>query len=343
MAMAQKLIELVRSIGADVKALTQRVDDAGALPVGSAGQVLKHNGSTWVAGADNDTTYAVMPEAEMQTGASAGARTLSAVLLKAAIVYHGLKLGSTAGTAKEGDWKPTWSDVENKPAVIAAGADQAAARAAIGAGTSSLVLGMTASTAAAGNHTHEGLMSQAERDKLAGVEVGANAFSLPPGSAGQVLKHNGTDWVAGSDNNTTYSAMSASEATTGTATSNRVITAAVLKGAIQTHAPAPTSEVIIAGLPAGTNGQVLKHNGSTWVAGADNNTTYTLISDAEAIAGTGIATRTVTPARLKLAIETHALKASEGQALEQRVSQLEASSSSGGITRARAQAIALCF
>ncbi len=47
-----------------------------------------------------------------------------------------------------------WTDITGKPAVIAAGADQAAARSAIGAGTSNLALGSTASTAAAGNHIH---------------------------------------------------------------------------------------------------------------------------------------------------------------------------------------------
>lgn len=45
----------------------------------------------------------------------------------------------------------TWDTLDGKPAVIAAGADQAAARTAIGAGTSSLALGTTASTALAGN------------------------------------------------------------------------------------------------------------------------------------------------------------------------------------------------
>lgn len=63
---------------------------------------------------------------------------------------------------------------------------------------------------------------------------------LPTGTNGQVLKHNGTGWVAGTDNNTTYSAMSQAEADAGTATTSRVITAAVLKAAIQTHAPTPT-------------------------------------------------------------------------------------------------------
>lgn len=45
----------------------------------------------------------------------------------------------------------SWADVTGKPAVIAAGADPAAARAAIGAGTSDLALGTTAGTAKAGN------------------------------------------------------------------------------------------------------------------------------------------------------------------------------------------------
>lgn len=46
-----------------------------------------------------------------------------------------------------------WGDITGKPAVIAAGADQAAARTAIGAGTSNLEIGTTATTAMAGNRT----------------------------------------------------------------------------------------------------------------------------------------------------------------------------------------------
>lgn len=52
------------------------------------------------------------------------------------------------------------------------------------------------------------------------------------------LREDGT-WVVPTD--TTYSPMSQSEAETGTATTGRVVTAAVLKSAIQTHAPTPTS------------------------------------------------------------------------------------------------------
>ena len=49
-----------------------------------------------------------------------------------------------------------WDNITGKPTVIAAGANAAAARTAIGAGTSSLVIGTTASTAMAGNKFTQG-------------------------------------------------------------------------------------------------------------------------------------------------------------------------------------------
>lgn len=49
-----------------------------------------------------------------------------------------------------------WDNITGKPAVIAAGANAAAARTAIGAGTSSLVIGTTASTAMAGDKFAQG-------------------------------------------------------------------------------------------------------------------------------------------------------------------------------------------
>lgn len=50
----------------------------------------------------------------------------------------------------------TWDTIPEKPAVVASGADVAAARASIGAGTgnSNVAIGTTATTAAAGNHNH---------------------------------------------------------------------------------------------------------------------------------------------------------------------------------------------
>lgn len=53
-----------------------------------------------------------------------------------AVISETLALGTTSSTAKAGDYQPSWSDVGSKPAVIAAGADQAAARTAIGAASS---------------------------------------------------------------------------------------------------------------------------------------------------------------------------------------------------------------
>lgn len=49
-----------------------------------------------------------------------------------------------------------WGEVTGKPAVIAAGATQEAARTAIGAGTSSLAIGTTSTTAMAGNKFVQG-------------------------------------------------------------------------------------------------------------------------------------------------------------------------------------------
>lgn len=60
------------------------------------------------------------------------------------------------GEGGGGGGSVSWDDVDNKPSVIAAGDNAEDARAAIGAGTSSLALGTSGSTAAAGNHTHAG-------------------------------------------------------------------------------------------------------------------------------------------------------------------------------------------
>lgn len=51
-----------------------------------------------------------------------------------------------------GSGSVAWADITGKPAVIASGADQAAARASIGAGTSNLALGTSNTTAKAGDY-----------------------------------------------------------------------------------------------------------------------------------------------------------------------------------------------
>lgn len=88
-----------------------------------------------------------------------------------------LTIGTTASTAKAGNWTPTWAEVTDKPSSftpaahthtasqisdstatgrsVLTAADAAAVRTAIGAGTgnSNLTIGTTASTAKAGNYT----------------------------------------------------------------------------------------------------------------------------------------------------------------------------------------------
>ena len=64
-----------------------------------------------------------------------------------------VKLGNLSGTNTGDQTLPTWSTIAGKPAVVAEGATAAAARTAIGAGTSDLTLGTTASTAKAGDYS----------------------------------------------------------------------------------------------------------------------------------------------------------------------------------------------
>ncbi len=101
--------------------------------------------------------------------------------------------GDVAGGGGGGGTLPITADnITDASAVgkqVLTAADQAAARTAIGAGTgtSNLAIGATATTAAAGNHTHgaattaaAGFMSGADKAKLDGIAANANAYSLPP-------------------------------------------------------------------------------------------------------------------------------------------------------------------
>lgn len=65
--------------------------------------------------------------------------------------------------------------------------------------------------------------------------------SLPKGTANKILKHNGTTWVIGDDNDTTYPTLTSALVTAGTSTTAGVISPNVLKEAILTHAPTPTN------------------------------------------------------------------------------------------------------
>lgn len=85
-------------------------------------------------------------------------------------------------------------------------------------------------------------------------------FSLPTGTNGQVLKHNGTDWVANTDA-TGIGTLGGQTGATQTFAYGTVGTTPSWSSASNTHTFR---------LPLGTTGQVLKWSGSDWAAGTDN-------------------------------------------------------------------------
>lgn len=92
-----------------------------------------------------------------------------------------------------------WTGVTGKPAFIAAGADAAAARLAIGAGTSSLALGVTSATAKAGNYAPAWTDVTSKPAVIAaGVDAAAARLVIGAGTgSGTVTSVGGTGAVSG--------------------------------------------------------------------------------------------------------------------------------------------------
>lgn len=121
----------------------------GIPPGGTTGQVLTKSSNV-----SNDTEWAD------PTGGGGGATTLGGLTdvdTTGATSGQVLKFNGsewTPGTDNTGGGggSVAWADITGKPAVIGAGATAADARTAIGAGTSSLALGTTSTTAKAGDY-----------------------------------------------------------------------------------------------------------------------------------------------------------------------------------------------
>ena len=122
-----------------------------ALFADASGKLLKDGGALGTAAFSASTAFATavqgsLADSAVQPGDLATVATTGS--------YNDLSSKPTIPAAQVNtDWNATSgvAQILNKPAVIAAGATQADARAAIGAGTSNLALGTTASTALAGN------------------------------------------------------------------------------------------------------------------------------------------------------------------------------------------------
>lgn len=101
------------------------------------------------------------PASDISNSTSVGRSVLTAADAAAARTAIGagtsnLAIGTTASTAKAGNYAPAAADISDSTATgrsVLTAASQSAARTAIGAGTSSLALGTTGSTAKAGNWT----------------------------------------------------------------------------------------------------------------------------------------------------------------------------------------------
>jgi hypothetical protein len=82
-----------------------------------------------------------------------------------------LTIGTTATTAKAGNYQPAWDDVSAKPAVLASGATQAAARTAIAAAAAGANTDITSITGSAAT------LTTARNIALTGAATGTVSFN----------------------------------------------------------------------------------------------------------------------------------------------------------------------
>ena len=154
MSLTTQLSNLTTRIGTEFKAVRATLGSLTSLSTTEKGSLV---------GAINEIAATVEAGGNITAAAITDSTVVGRAVLKAVDAADArtaigagtsnLALGTTASTAKAGDYAPSWTEVTAKPTVIAAGNTQAEARTAIGAGTSSLTLGTTASTAKAGNYT----------------------------------------------------------------------------------------------------------------------------------------------------------------------------------------------
>lgn len=213
------------------------------------------------------------PASEISDSTTVGRAVLTAASAAAARSAIGagtgnsdLVIGTTAGTAKEGNWVPSWSDVTGKPSTftpsshthpasqisdattvgrnVLTASDAAAARSAIGAGTSNLALGSTSGTAAAGNHNHDSAYAAVShthtasqisdstatgRSVLTAASAAAARSAIGAGTSDLTIGTTGSTAAAGNHTHSEYAATShthtASQISDSTTIGRNVLTA----------------------------------------------------------------------------------------------------------------------
>lgn len=157
MSLTSQLSNLTTRIGTEFKSVRSSIGTLASLTTTEKGNIVGainevkagiEAGGNITADAITDATS--VGKSVLRADSAATARSA----IGAGTGNSNLAIGPLSTDAKPGDYQPAWTDIENKPAVIASGVDMAAARASIGAGTgnSNLVIGTTASTAKAGNY-----------------------------------------------------------------------------------------------------------------------------------------------------------------------------------------------
>lgn len=142
---------LALQVSQDADRAEAAAEAAGSGGTGGTGAVSTVAGRTGdvVLAADDLTDATVTGKAVIRATDAADARTAIGAGTSSLVV------GTTAGTAKAGDYRPSASDISDSTAtgrILITATDSTSARTAIGAGTSNLALGTTASTAKAGNY-----------------------------------------------------------------------------------------------------------------------------------------------------------------------------------------------
>ncbi|QXO14613.1 head fiber protein [Gordonia phage Burley] len=155
MSLASQLANLATRVGTEFKAVRSSMGSLTSLSTTEKGSLvgaINEIRATVAAGGtfttDAITDMSAIGKSLAKASTAAAARTA----IGAGTGNSNLAVGPLSTDAKPGNYVPTWSEVTSKPAVIAAGADQATARSAIGAGTSNLAIGTTGTTAKAGNY-----------------------------------------------------------------------------------------------------------------------------------------------------------------------------------------------
>lgn len=136
MSLASQLANLATRVGTEFKAVRSSIGSLTSLSTTEKGTIVgaineikagvEAGGDITV---DAITDTAGFMKSFLKTANASAARTA----IGAGTGNSNLIIGTTASDTKAGNYVPTWAEITSKPAVIASGADSAAARTAIGA------------------------------------------------------------------------------------------------------------------------------------------------------------------------------------------------------------------